>query len=77
MSATVNTRDYYLQYFGHPISDLHTLHGRLRQNKSRPCIFLAGDSSLDNKVWFEARSHALNGYEEILNPPTMKLDVCY
>jgi len=40
-------------------------------------IFLAGDSSLDNKYWFNEQARAVNGFERILNPPTMKLDVCY
>lgn len=77
----VNSRDYYLEYFGHDVRHLRTIHASLRQDERSPqprqCIFLAGDSSLDNKVWFEARSEAVNGYEHVLRPPHMKLDVCY
>jgi hypothetical protein len=40
-------------------------------------IWLAGDSSLDNKYWFSDSAQAVNGYETILRPPTMKQDVCY
>ena len=70
--------DYYLEYFGHDVRHLRVIHDRLRgEDGTRPCIFLAGDSPLDNKVWFEERAAAVNGYETILSPPTMKLDVCY
>jgi len=40
-------------------------------------IFLAGDSSLDNKHWFPNTNKSCNGYETILNPPKSKEDVCY
>ena len=40
-------------------------------------IYLAGDSSLDNKFWFSQQAVALNGYENMLDPPTMKTDVCF
>ena len=73
LMASVNTRDYYLEYFGHDVRHLRVIHNQLRGSSSRPCIFLAGDSSLDNKVWFENRADALNGYEAVLNPPYMKL----
>lgn len=78
MASKVNTRDYYSEYFGHNVDYLQTIHDHLRSgNEQRPCIFLAGDSSLDNKVWFESSATAINGYENVLSPPTMKLDVCY
>ncbi len=43
------------------------------------CIFLAGDSSLDNKHWLqhEPRVGAVNGYERILVPPRMVQDVAF
>lgn len=54
-------------------------------------IYLAGDSSLDNKHWFFAgyprksqqmfdgafTEAAVNGYESFLNPPRMVMDVSY
>eukprot|EP00392_Amoebophrya_sp_AT5.2_P012171 g12266.t1 len=46
-------------------------------NASRDLIFLAGDSSLDNKFWLGGRAPAVNGYENVLYPPLMKQDVCY
>ncbi len=40
-------------------------------------IFLAGDSTMDSKHWFREETTAVNGYETILAPPTMKLDLSY
>lgn len=40
-------------------------------------VFLAGDSSLDNKVWFPDETRAVNGYEQILDPPLSKKDIAY
>ena len=37
----------------------------------------AGDSSLDNKYWVKETAFAINGYENILKPPTMIKDVNY
>lgn len=74
----IDAHDYYIEYFGHDVRHLQTIHDHLRNSGSAShCVFLAGDSSLDNKFWFEARAEALNGYEDLLRPPQMKLDVCY
>ena len=40
-------------------------------------VFFAGDSSLDNKYWFGDSAPAVNGYEAVLTPPTMRQDVAY
>lgn len=40
-------------------------------------VFLAGDSSLDNKYWFREQARAVNGYESILNPPKSKQDIAH
>ena len=53
--AIVDCRRFYAEYFGHEVGPLRVIHDTLRKTGSagpRPCIFLAGDSSLDNKVWF-------------------------
>mmetsp|Transcript_15554 Transcript_15554/g.25920 ORF Transcript_15554/g.25920 Transcript_15554/m.25920 type:complete len:192 (-) Transcript_15554:635-1210(-) len=47
------------------------------QNNRDGLIFLAGDSSLDNKFWFSDTAPALNGYEKILEPPKSRRDVAY
>jgi hypothetical protein len=39
---------------------------------------LAGDSSLDNKYWVRfQKEQALNGYEDVLDPPQMVPDIAY
>ena len=73
----ISSREYYAEYFGHPVRSLRALHNHLRGQDGRACIFLAGDSSLDNKFWIASDGAALNGYEALLRPPRMKKDVCY
>ena len=72
----ISTHDFYIEYFGHKPRHLLAAHESLR-NRARSCIFLAGDSSLDNKVWLQQTAPACNGYEAVLQPPTMKMDVAY
>lgn len=67
---------YYATYHGHDSDLLDIVHRELR-NTHDHVVFLAGDSSLDNKYWFAEQQDALNGYEAILQPPRMKADVCY
>ena len=83
MSKVIHRR-FYAEYFGHEPELLRILHDGLRSTSAaasapgpRPCIFLAGDSSLDNKVWFDDTAPACNGYEGLLEPPIMKQDVAY
>jgi len=77
-SGPVNQENYYATYNGHPVDDLEMIHEMQRLDLGkRRAIFLAGDSSLDNKYWFEARARAINGYERILSQDVMKEDVCY
>ena len=43
-------------------------------------MWLLGDSSLDNKYWLPSpgtRTPAVNGFEAVLSPPTMRRDVAY
>ena len=48
---------------------LEVVERQLRAQDKPNLIFFAGDSSLDNKFWFENRARATNGYEHILRPP--------
>jgi hypothetical protein len=77
----ISSQRFYNEYHGHLIEHLSALHSHLRshQNKknNNPLIFLAGDSSLDNKHWFRNTNDALNGYEEILSPPQSRQDIAY
>ena len=67
---------FYNTYHGHPPEDLERLERHLR-GKGKNIIFLAGDSSADNKYWFSDKAKALNGYESIIRPPTSKRDVAH
>ena len=74
-------QSFYSEYHGHKEKDLRILSEFLRSNNgvggSRPGIYLAGDSSLDNKFWFQDTAAAVNGYEDIIKPPNMKQDIAY
>jgi hypothetical protein len=73
---------YESSYHGHHLEDLNNIIGSLRsynkQNKNRSVIFLAGDSSLDNKHWplndFNEKKLCnkppINGYEDVLKTDT-------
>ncbi|KAI3651397.1 hypothetical protein MP228_003739 [Amoeboaphelidium protococcarum] len=56
---------FYETYHGHPYSDLMIIAEKFYD---RSIIWLAGDSSLDNKYWIldELRMKPLNGYENLL-----------
>jgi hypothetical protein len=75
-SAHIDTNHYYGQYHGHPVDDLREIVAAQRA-QGKNLVWLAGDSSLDNKYWFHEQHEAVNGYEELLSPPTMKADVTY
>jgi len=75
-SCVISCKAYYGTWNGHTVDHLAIAHAKLR-NYHRNLIFLAGDSSLDNKGWFQNEAPALNGYEEFLQPPRMRTDVCY
>jgi hypothetical protein len=68
---------YYNNYHGHTTSDLQQVYdGLLQQDPKRNFIYLAGDSSLDNKYWLGGQTvDACNGYEKLFNK--MVPDVCY
>lgn len=87
----VSSRRFYAHYHGVEIDLLLKVYASLRMGKeenARPLIWLAGDSSLDNKHWLYEQDvaddlnddsytgPALNGYEHILDHRCVK-DVCY
>jgi len=78
----IKTIKYYETYHGHKIEHLKLLINEFRNN-NKNIIFLVGDSSLDNKHWIlndksqTKKYKAINGYENILNPPYMIGDVCF
>ena len=55
--SRVNAQGFYAEYHGHTILDLTNLVDGLRsQDKTRSFVYLAGDSTLDNKHWLFGRS---------------------
>lgn len=88
----ISSSSFYWNYHGHRITDLEALYRRLRQMGCSSLVWLAGDSSMDNKHWFfddvgksnpdvmyddDIAAPAVNGYEKLLEPPRMIKDVCY
>ncbi|KAA8497701.1 hypothetical protein FVE85_5286 [Porphyridium purpureum] len=68
--------DFYGEYHGHTVRHLDAIY-RAVGGERRPTIWLAGDSSLDNKYWLNSRDRvpACNGYEQVLE--YQMPDVCY
>ncbi|KAF2179465.1 hypothetical protein K469DRAFT_716254 [Zopfia rhizophila CBS 207.26] len=82
----INCSHFYAEWKGHPIEDLKTFHTFiLQQRPDKPIIYLAGDSSLDNKYWVP--SSGASGeplpvevpeiYWNILNRPRPKPDIAF
>lgn len=89
-----DSRQFYANYHGHIVSHLQNILPALRDvlsydgdrnslkaddSRRRPVLWLAGDSSLDNKAWLpqSAICDAVNGYERILVPPKSVPDVAH
>lgn len=72
----MNSIDFYKSYHGHEPRHLQNLTDKFRQHQ-RNVVWLAGDSSLDNKYWFRETAPACNGYEEVLQPQRSKMDIAY
>jgi hypothetical protein len=75
-SNMISSSSFYGEYHGHLIPHLREVHDVLR-TRNKTLIFLAGDSSLDNKHWFHDSAPAVNGYEHILDPPKSRADIAY
>ena len=73
-SEKVSFGRFYGEWHGHLESDLEKVLATAKADKKR-VVYLAGDSSLDNKYWIQEVDHAVNGYQKILEPPQMKRDV--
>lgn len=78
LSPSVASSHFYGQFHGHPVEHLEVLHDALTRQGVQRRVWLAGDSSLDNKAWVRAdRVPAVHGYERVLVPPTSRPDVCH
>ena len=68
--TNISVAPFYGEYHGHRISDLEVLLPALRP---RGIVWLAGDSSLDDKHWLLHAQHGsglapCNGYEKVIKP---------
>lgn len=79
----INTSRFYFEYKGHPLSDLAKFRAiTIEERQDKPIIYLAGDSSLDNKYWLhksisEVEVEAPAIYEKTLVTPRPKPDVSF
>ncbi|KAI0569784.1 hypothetical protein TUN199_11424 [Pyrenophora tritici-repentis] len=78
----INGARFYFEWHGHPISDLNTLHDiTLAERPENPIIYLAGDSSLDNKYWVDKSASCLPQpipdiyHKTLQDPAKLKPDV--
>jgi hypothetical protein len=76
----ISFKKFYYEYHGHKVIHLNQIYTHFKDiDPNRKFIFLAGDSSLDNKYWILKESHeqAVNGYEQIIDQKQMVPDVSY
>ena len=83
----MNSAAFYRTYHGHEVSHLEAVFNALSQvvpgldaaaaAVPRSVVFLAGDSSLDNKYWLATREPAVNGYDRALKPPFSVPDIAH
>lgn len=72
--SNVSSASFYSRYHGHPPNDLKTLLSVF----PTPRIYLAGDSTLDNKYWLSNHTRpSPPPYNTILTPPNSLPDVAY
>lgn len=90
--AMIPAGRFYETYHGHRTSMLDKLLNGLLEihGQNATVIYLAGDSTLDNKTWLfnqgapaevwrptDAHAPAVHGYDQLLQPPRMVCDVTY
>ena len=78
-NVKISSHRFYNNYKGHDVKDLEMMRNYfLEKNGKQKFIYLAGDSSLDNKYWIKQNiEYAVNGYDDILEPPKSICDICY
>jgi lysophospholipase L1-like esterase len=66
----IDTDQFYYTYHGHPVLDLVKIWNELGHNNEaerKRIVWLAGDSSVDNKYWILGeRVQPVNGYDKLL-----------
>jgi len=84
--AKINPLPFYSQWAGHPLPNLSVYHSILRRERpDKPIVFLAGDSSLDNKAWVPSSGPGGDPlpaevpaiYHHLLDPPQPTPDVSF
>lgn len=79
----INPSKFYFEYKGHPIEDLVRFKEiTLAERPDKPIVYLAGDSSLDNKFWLHKTVEEIGAevpaiYEKTLEKPRPKPDVSF
>lgn len=80
----IDSSEFYYEYKGHPISDLIKFHNiTISERPNKPIIYLAGDSSLDNKFWVERSVGNVDGtlpdiyHKTLKEPVNPRPDVAY
>ncbi|RDI84894.1 hypothetical protein Vi05172_g4998 [Venturia inaequalis] len=86
MDSKIKTSRFYHQWAGHPIDDMSKFRSKaVSLRPSKPIIYLAGDSSLDNKYWVpvigphgeEPPVAVPRIYREVLQTPFPRPDVAF
>lgn len=82
----INPLPFYSEWAGHPISDLTTIKAAIQiARPNKPIVYLAGDSSLDNKAWIPSSGPGGDPlpvtvphiYPRFLDPASPKPDVAF
>lgn len=81
-SSKINRSRFYFEWKGHQIQDLISFHAITTEERpGKPIVYLAGDSSLDNKYWVsndqELEVETPGIYKHTLDKPTPKPDVSF
>jgi hypothetical protein len=82
-AGKINRSRFYFEWKGHQVSDLTRFKEiTLAERPDKPIVYLAGDSSLDNKYWVHKSVEELSVdvptiYEKTLDKPQPKPDVSF
>lgn len=73
-TTPLSSGPFWNTYHGHPPAYLQ----EILYHTPSPRIFLAGDSTLDNKYWLPTTAHPLpESYRGLLSPPLTRRDIAY
>ncbi|KAK0363941.1 hypothetical protein LTR02_005607 [Friedmanniomyces endolithicus] len=85
-TTKVDPLPFYREWAGHPLTDLAKVHSAIQTARpNKPIVYLAGDSSLDNKAWVPSAgpggeplpTAVPDIYNSILTTPKPKPDVAF